>query len=305
MYVAIVTGANGQDGLYMCELLLNKGYEIKRLTRSDGDVLDYLTVYNIVSECSDYERIEIYNLAAKVNSGTPTETFKVNTIGLQNILEAVRELNIQDKCRICQASSSEMFGNTKEVPQNEVTQFYPRSIYGVSKVAAHWLTRNYRENYGIYACSAILYNHESPKRDKSYVTQKIVKGLQSGECFHIGNLESRRDWGHVEDYVEAMWLMLQQDTPDDYIVATGTTYSVREFIEITTSKLGKTINWSGEGVEEVGSIDDKVIVRVSKDFYRPCESNLLAGDSSKIRNIGWIRKHTIHTIIDDMLNSIS
>jgi GDPmannose 4,6-dehydratase len=314
MYVAIVTGATGQDGSYMCEHLVSKGYDVKCLVRKDvhydtvecyhGDILDYSTVYNLISKCVEYERIEIYNLAAKVHTGSPLETFEVNTSGIHNILEAVKHLNIQSKCRICQASSSEMFGNVREVPQNENTPFHPRTVYGVSKVAAHWLVRNYRESNGLYVCSAILYNHESPRRSDIYVTQKIVRGLKLGECFHIGNLESRRDWGHAKDYVEAMWLMLQPDTPDDYVIATGTTHSVRDFIEIVATKMCKNISWSGEGVDEVGIIDGKIAIKVSKDFYRPCEEYPLVGDPSKILSIGWSRRYDIHSIVDDMLDSI-
>lgn len=315
MYAAIVTGATGQDGSYLSELLVTKGYDVKCLVRKDiqsehvkyyvGDILNYSDVYTIISDCSKYDRIEIYNLAAKVHNGSPLETFEVNTMGIHYILQAVTELNIKYKCRICQASSSEMFGNTLEVPQNENTPFNPRNIYGVSKVSAHLLMKYYREYQGMYTCSGILYNHESPRRTDLYVTQKVIQGLKSGQCFSIGNLDVRRDWGHAKDYVEALWLMLQQEQPDDYVVATGTTYSVRDIIELTATKLNQHVVWSGQGVDEIGTINGKVMIRVSKEFYRPYDTHLLVGDPTKIQIIGWSRTHDIHSIIDDMLNTLN
>lgn len=294
MYAAIVTGASGQDGSYMCELLTEKGYHVKRLI---GDVCNYHNVHRLLIECMCYERVEIYNLAAKIH----TDTLRVNTLGILNILEAVKENDTQGKCRIFQASSSEMFGNTQEVPQNENTVCNPRSVYGISKMTGHWLAKNFRENHKLYVSSGILYNHESPRRDDIYVTQKIIKGLKNEKCFSIGNLESKRDWGHAKDYVEAMWLSLQQEKPDDYIIATGKTHSVREFIEMTASKLNKTIEWSNEGIHEVGIIDGEIAVKVSDEFYRPDNNNLLVGDISKIESIGWKRKFDIHSLIESML----
>jgi GDPmannose 4,6-dehydratase len=211
---------------------------------------------------------------------------------------------MEDKCRIYQASSSEMFGKVEEHPQNESTVFNPQTLYGVSKVAAHCLIKNYREMYGLYACSGILYNHESPRRSDKFVTQKIIQGLKSGKCFEIGNLESRRDWGHARDYVEAMWIALQQDKPDDYVVATGKTHSVREFIEIAVNKMNKTITWSGENENEYGTIDGEVVVKVSKAFYRPYDVGLLVGDSSKIEKLGWSRKYDMEDLIEDMLKNM-
>ena len=298
MYAAIVTGASGQDGTYMCELLSEKGYHVKCLV---GDICNYHNIHRLLIECMCYERVEIYNLAAKIHISSQTDTLRVNTLGILNILEAVKENDTQGKCRIFQASSSEMFGNTREVPQNENTVCNPRSMYGISKMTGHWLAKNYRENHKLYVSSGILYNHESPRRSDIYVTQKIVKGLTSGTCFSIGNLESRRDWGHAKDYVEAMWLTLQQERPDDYIIATGKTYSVREFIEMTVSKLNKTIEWSGEGASEVGIINDEIAVRVSEEFYRPDNNNLLVGDVSKIEGIGWKRNYDIQDLIENML----
>jgi len=202
MNVAVVTGARGQDGSYLCELLDEKGY---RVVKFEGDVTDYKDVHKTIEECSKYERVEIYNLAAKIHEGSPNETFRVNTMGILNIMEAVKNLDIRSKCRIFQASSSEIFANHWETPQNEYSMRVPRNIYGISKVSADSMVKHYRGEQGLYVCSGILYNHESPRRKVIYVTQKIIKGLQSGECFQIGNLESRRDWGHAKDYVKAMW----------------------------------------------------------------------------------------------------
>lgn len=325
--VAIVTGATGQGGSYLCEFLLEKGYHVKCLVRRstypiqasnlksylgevslyEGDVLDQSSIFSVLSDCGHFERIEVYNLAGQSHAGTsyncPKFTFEVNTLSILNILETIRQLGIQNKCRIYQASSSEMFGKVEEHPQNESTFFNPQTLYGVSKVAAHCLIKNYREMYGLYACSGILYNHESPRRSDKFVTQKIIQGLKSGKCFEIGNLESRRDWGHARDYVEAMWITLQQDKPDDYVVATGKTHSVREFIEIAVNKMNKTIIWSGKNENEYGTIDGEVVVKVSKAFYRPYDVGLLVGDSSKIEKLGWSRKYDIDGLIEDMLKN--
>ncbi len=295
--VAIVTGASGQDGSYLCELLREKGYHVRPFI---GDIVDGSNIRTLLALCKPYARIEIYNLAAKYHIGTPLETLQVNTIGILTLLEAVKDMNMGDKCKIFQASSSEIFGNTTIIPQTETTPFQPRSVYGISKMAGHALIKQYREMYGLYACSGILYNHESPRRGNIYVTQKIIKGLQSGNCFQIGNIESRRDWGHAKDYVEAMWLMLQQDKPDDYIIATGQTHSVREFIDIAVSMMGKQITWSGGE----GMIDGVVAVNVSKELYRPNDGNTLVGDPSKIESIGWVRKYTLLDIIKEMITTI-
>jgi GDPmannose 4,6-dehydratase len=208
---------------------------------------------------------------------------------------------MQNKCKIFQPSSSEMFGDTPENPQNESTLFNPKSLYGVSKLAAHYLIKNYREMYGLYACSGIMFNHESPRRSNKFVTQKIIKGLKSGKCFSIGNLESRRDWGHAKDFVEAMWVALQQDKADDYVISTGTSYSVRDFIEIAVKIMGKEIMWSGEKENEIGMIDGEVVIKVSKEFYRPYTTGLLMGDPSKIESLGWKRKFDLHGLIEDMI----
>jgi GDPmannose 4,6-dehydratase len=299
MNVAVVTGARGQDGSYLCELLDEKGY---RVVKFEGDVTDYKDVHKTIEECSKYERVEIYNLAAKIHEGSLNETFHVNTMGILNIMEAVKNLDIRSKCRIFQASSSEIFANHWETPQNEYSMRIPRNIYGISKVSADSMVKHYRGEQGLYVCSGILYNHESPRRKVIYVTQKIIKGLQSGECFQIGNLESRRDWGHAKDYVKAMWLILQQDEPRDFIIATGKTYSVREFIEIAVKKMNKTITWSGEGTNEVGSIDGRVMIQVSKEFYRADNKTLLVGRPTHIEEIGWTREYDIYSLIEEMLH---
>ncbi len=298
MKVAIITGSNGQDGSYLQEFLKNKGYTVKRFGRED-DILNYSNVRACIS---NYDEVEIYNLAAQSQIGIqPKITYELNTIGLLNILESVNELGLTHKCRIFQASSSEIFGSTEEVPQNEHTTYKPITLYGVSKLSAHLIVKHYRETYGMFVCSGILFNHESPRRKDTYVTQKIIKGLKSGECFTLGNLEARRDWGHAKDYVEAMWFMLQQDKPDDYVVATGVTHSVKEFIDIAVHKMGKKIVWSGKGTHREGRIDGKVVVKVSEEFYRPNDPKALVGNPKKLESIGWSRKYTLPDIIEDMI----
>lgn len=299
MYAAIVTGAYGQDGSYLCELLTEKGYHLHKFT---GDVTSYQNVLENIQAFRDHERIEIYNLAAKVHDTSQCDTLRVNTLGILNIMEVVKNLGIQSKCRIFQASSSEIFANHWESPQTESTYRAPRNVYGISKVTADSLVDNYKRNYDLYVSSGILYNHESPRRKDIYVTQKIVRGLQSGECFKIGNLESRRDWGHAKDYVNAMWLILQQDSPDTYIIATGKSHSVREFIEMVVGKMNKTITWLGEGTSEVGIIDDKVVVEVSKEFYKP-EHTTLVGNPTKLKAIGWKREYDLNGIVEEMLKN--
>jgi GDPmannose 4,6-dehydratase len=330
MKAAIITGATGQDGSYLCELLLEKGYHVKCLVRRstypietgnlkfkhdalqiyEGDVLDHTIIQKMIQECEDYERVEIYNLAAQSHVHTsfncPRYTFETNTLGVLNILESVRQSKVSEKYRIYQASTSEMFGKVQETPQRETTPFYPRSVYGVSKVAAHWLIKNYRESYGLFACSGILFNHESPRRGVDFVTKKITEGLKAivkgdKECLELGNLNAARDWGHAKDYVEAMWLMLQQEEADEYVVATGKTHSVRQFVEMCLKHLGKDITWQGENENEVGVVDGKVVVKVSPKFYRPCEVDILIGDAAKIKSIGWKQKHDITELIIDML----
>ena len=286
MKVALITGARGQDGSYLHELLQSKGYIIKCINRGDD-------IRECVMDCIEYTQIEIYNLAAQSHVGksfkNATNTFQTNTETILFILETVKHLGIQDKCKIFQASSSEMLGE-------------PTSLYGISKLSAHLIAKHFRETYGMFVCSGILYNHESPRRKDTFVTQKIIQGLKSGECFTLGNIDARRDWGHAKDYVEAMWLMLQQEQPDDYVVATGKTHSVREFIEIAVHKMGKKIVWSGKGLNGEGRIDGKVIVKVSEEFYRPDDTKSIPmADPSKLEAIGWSRKYTLPEIVGEML----
>ena len=317
--VAVITGATGQDGSYLCELLLEKGYDVKCLVRRStypietdnlqiyqGDVLDHPIIHKMIQDCDDYERVEIYNLAAQshvhASFNCPKYTFETNTLGVLNILESVRQSKNPSKYRIYQASTSEMFGKVRESPQNENTPFYPRSVYGVSKVAAHLLVKNYRESYGLYACSGILFNHESPRRGADFVTKKITEGLKNGKVLELGNLDAVRDWGHAKDYVESMWRMLQQDVADEYVVATGKTLSVRDFCTMCLKHLGKEVQWEGTGTDEVGKVDGEVVVKVSPKFYRPCEVDTVVGDASKIKGIGWEQKHSIEDLITDMLH---
>lgn len=320
---AIVTGATGQDGSYLCELLLEKGYDVKCLVRRpsiqdprlqlyEGDVLDKSIIHKMVRDCENYNRVEIYNLAAQSRVHTsftcPNYTFETNTMGILNILESVRQCTDHTKYRVYQASSSEMFGKVRESPQTEETPFYPRSVYGVSKVAAHWLVKNYRESYGLFACSGILFNHESPRRGPDFVTKKITDGIKQivkgqREFIELGNLNAERDWGHAKDYVEAMWLTLQQEEADEYVVATGETHSVREFVEMCFREVGWDITWEGEAENEVGLVNGRVVVRVSPKFYRPCEVDTVIGNASKIKTLGWVQRHTIHDLIRDMMSS--
>lgn len=286
MKVALITGARGQDGSYLHELLQSKEYIVKCINRGDD-------IRECVSGCIKYSHIEIYNLAAQGHVGKSfengTNTFQTNTETILCILETVKQMGIQHKCKIFQASSSEMLGE-------------PSSLYGISKLSAHLIAKHFRETHDMFVCSGILYNHESPRRKDTFVTQKIIQGLKSGECFTLGNIDARRDWGHAKDYVEAMWLMLQQEQPDDYVVATGKTHSVREFIEIAVHKMGKKIVWSGKGLNGEGRIDGKIIVKVSEEFYRPDDTKSIpVADPSKLEAIGWSRKYTLPEIVEEML----
>lgn len=305
--LAIITGSSGQDGSYLSEFLSEKGYTVKCLTRADGDATDRDIWTRMSKDFENHERIEIYNLAAQshVHSSFiyPNQTFETNTQCILNILEYVRGAETPEKFRIYQASSSEMFGKVKETPQNEETPFHPRSVYGVSKLAAHWLVKNYRESYGIYACSGILFNHESPRRRQGFVTKKITEHVKNGEPLVLGNLNAKRDWGHAKDYVKAMWLMLQQDVADDYVVATGETHSVREFVELCFNEVGKVVSWEGEGIHEVGRVDGEIVVSVSPEFFRPCEVDAVVGDARKMRGLGWQPKYSLQDLIKEMMMS--
>lgn len=328
--VALITGITGQDGSYLAELLLEKGYMVHGIIRRSssintrridhiysnpklklhyGDVTDSLSLMNIIKK---YKPQEIYNLAAQshvaVSFETPEYTGMVDALGTLKILEVVRLLDMQHSIKIYQASTSELYGLVQEIPQKETTPFYPRSPYGVAKLYGYWIVKNYRESYNMFACSGILFNHESPRRGHNFVTKKIVNGLEAvssarQDCLYLGNLNSLRDWGHAKDYVEAMWLMLQQDKPEDYVIATGEQYSVREFVERCAPYYGLKIRWEGQGLDEVG-IDTgsgKVIVRVDPKYFRPAEVETLLGDSSKARSVlGWKPKHSFDDLVRDM-----
>lgn len=330
MKTALITGITGQDGSYLAELLLSKGYMVHGIIRRSssintgridhiynnpklklhyGDVTDSLTLMNIIKK---YRPDEIYNLAAQshvqVSFETPEYTAMVDAVGTLKILESVRLLDLQDTTKIYQASTSELYGLVQEIPQKETTPFYPRSPYGVAKLYGYWIIKNYREAYNMFACSGILFNHESPRRGHNFVTKKIVNGLEAvssnrQDFLSLGNLNSLRDWGHAKDYVEAMWLMLQQDTPDDYVIATGEQYSVREFVERCAPYFGFKIRWEGTGVDEVGinEYNGKVIVRVDPRYFRPAEVETLLGDSTKARTVlGWTPKHDFESLVKDM-----
>ena len=325
---ALISGITGQDGSYLAELLLKKGYEVHGIIRRTssfntgridhifdqlhlhyGDLTDSL---NIVSIIKEVEPDEIYNLGAqshvKVSFEEPEYTAQTDALGTLRVLEAVRLLGMTDRVRIYQASTSELYGLVQETPQKETTPFYPRSPYGVAKLYGYWIVKNYRESYGMHASSGILFNHESPRRGETFVTRKITRGLSRistglQDCLYLGNLNSRRDWGHAEDYVEAMWLMLQQETPDDYVIATGKEYSVKDFVEASAEYFGMKIEWQGEGLDEVGTdrFTKKVVVRVSDKYFRPAEVETLWGDPTKAKEIlGWKPKHTFASLVEDM-----
>ena len=328
--VALITGITGQDGSYLAELLLSKGYEVHGVIRRSssintgridhiysnpdlhlhyGDVTDSLSIMNVLKK---HNPCEIYNLAAqshvKVSFETPEYTAMVDGLGTLRILEAVRLLNMEKTCKIYQASTSELYGLVQEIPQKETTPFYPRSPYGVAKLYAYWIVKNYRESYNMFACSGILFNHESPRRGHNFVTKKIVNGLESisagrQECLYLGNLNAKRDWGHAKDYVEAMWLMLQQVAPDDFVISTGEQYSVKEFVERCAPYFALRIRWEGEGLNEVGINEHtgKIIVRVDEKYFRPAEVETLLGDSSKAKSVlGWTPKHSFDALVEDM-----
>ena len=328
MKVALITGITGQDGSYLAELLLEKGYQVHGIVRRASlinthridHIYDSITLhYGDLTDSTNLVRIiqkvkpdEIYNLGAqshvKVSFEMPEYTADVDGMGTLRILEAVRLLGMEDRVRIYQASTSELYGLVQETPQRETTPFYPRSPYGVAKLYGYWITKNYREAYGMYACTGILFNHESPRRGETFVTRKITRGLKAisegkQNVLYLGNLNALRDWGHAKDYVEAMWLMLQQKTPDDYVIATGKQYSVREFVEKSAPYFGFDIEWYGEGVDEIG-IDKKTkktIVAVNQKYFRPAEVETLLGDPTKAKNeLCWEPKISFNQLVEDM-----
>ena len=329
MKVALITGITGQDGSYLAELLLEKGYEVHGIVRRAslinthridhiyddihlhyGDLTD---ATNIIGVIKKVEPDEIYNLGAqshvKVSFETPEYTGNVDGLGTLRILEAVRLLGMEDKIRIYQASTSELYGLVQEVPQRETTPFYPRSPYGVAKLYGYWIVKNYRESYGLHASSGILFNHESSRRGETFVTRKITRGLSristgQQDVLSLGNLDARRDWGHAKDFVEAMWLMLQQDQPDDYVIATGVQYSVRDFVDAAAPYFGFKIEWMGEGLNEVGYDwnTKRPIIKVDPKYFRPAEVESLLGDATKAKEkLGWEPKTSFTELVEDMV----
>ena len=336
---ALITGITGQDGAYLAEFLLKKGYQvhgIKRrsssfntdridhlytdqhdvaanaphLTLHYGDLADSMSLVRIIQQT---QPDEIYNLGAQSHVAVSFETpeYTADTVGLGalRILEAIRISGLEKKTRFYQASTSELYGKVQDIPQTEATPFYPRSPYAAAKLYAYWITINYREAYGIYACNGILFNHESPIRGETFVTRKITRalariklGLQ--ECLYLGNLDAKRDWGHAKDYVEMQWLMLQQDQPEDYTISTGEQHTVREFVEVAAKELGIDIKWQGNGVNEKGRWQDKVIVSVDPRYFRPTEVETLLGDSTKAKEkLGWSPKITFKDLVKEMVEA--
>jgi GDPmannose 4,6-dehydratase len=334
----LITGITGQDGAYLAEFLLDKGYGVhgvkRRASSFNTDRIDHLYQdpherdvrlklhYGDLTDSTNLIRIiqevqpdEIYNLAAQSHVGvsfeTPEYTANADAVGTLRVLEAIRILGLEKKTRFYQASTSEMFGKVQEIPQRESTPFYPRSPYGAAKVYAHWITVNYREAYGLYACSGILFNHESPLRGETFVSRKITRaltrirvGLQ--DTLHLGNLDSRRDWGHARDYVRAQWLMLQQEVAEDFVIATGTQYSVRDFVVAAGALLDMNIGWKGEGLDEVGidTSSGRTLVRIDPRYFRPTEVETLLGDPTKAREkLGWAAEVTFSELVAEMVES--
>lgn len=332
---ALITGVTGQDGSYLAEFLLEKGYEVhgikRRASSFNTDRIDHIYVdphapkarfrlhYGDLTDSTNLIRIiqqvqpdEIYNLAAQshvaVSFEEPEYTANADALGTLRLLEAIRILGLQKKVRFYQASTSELYGKVAEIPQTETTPFYPRSPYGVAKLYAYWITVNYREAYGIYACNGILFNHESPRRGETFVTRKITRALSRiklglQDCLYLGNLDAKRDWGHARDYVEMQWLMLQQSQPEDFVIATGHQYSVREFVDIAAQELGIQVRWQGGGVDEIG-IDHRgrTIVRVDPRYFRPTEVETLLGDPTKAQEkLGWRPQTTFADMVAEMV----
>ena len=333
---AVITGITGQDGSYLAELLLAKDYKVVGIARrsstsntsriahllsnpnlriEQADLTDSVSISNVFSKLHSAERIEVYNLAAQSHVGTsfsqPEYTANVDALGPLRILEVIMQQNLVEKTRFYQASTSELFGKVAEIPQSETTPFHPRSPYGVAKLYAHWIVKNYRESYDMFACSGILFNHESERRGEDFITRKITTSIpkiyKSAFTLELGNLDAKRDWGHAQDYVEGMWRMLQQDKPEDFVLATGETHSVREFVELAFKESGHTITWQGTGVNEVG-VDEtgRTVVEINPKFYRPAEVELLLGDPSKARTkLGWTPTTTFPTLVTRMVRADS
>lgn len=340
MKVGFITGITGQDGSYLAELLLEKGYKVHGLIRRAsiinterinhifsnsnlklhyGDLTDGASLYKILNDIknlyTEMERLEIYNLAAqshvKVSFEMPEYTADTDAFGTLKLLEAVMNNNLKDITRFYQASTSELYGKVQEVPQSEITPFYPRSPYGVAKLYAYWIVKNYRESYGLYACNGILFNHESERRGHNFVTRKITLGLGKilrGEtdCLVMGNINSLRDWGYAKDYVEGMWMMLQQDTPDDFVLATGEMHTVKEFIEKSFGLRGFEIKWKGEGVNEIGydEITGRELIFIDPKYFRPAEVEQLLGNPYKANKVlGWKSKTSLDELVEIMVDA--
>lgn len=336
MKTALITGITGQDGSYLAELLLSKGYTVhglirrasmintwridhlynnekimdKKLFLHYGDITDSTSITNILKKTRPDE---IYNLAAqshvKVSFEIPEITASIDALGVLKLLEGIKALNLEHKTKLYQASTSELFGLAQETPQNENTPFYPRSPYAVSKLYAYWIIKNYREAYNMFACNGILFNHEGERRGFNFVTRKITLGLckiklDLQDVLILGNLDAKRDWGYAKEYVEAMYLMLQQDKPEDYVIATGETHSIREFVELACKELDINLEWQGEGINEVGIDKDKnkIIVKISPTFFRPTEVDILQGDATKAKKqLGWTPKVTFEELVKIMI----
>jgi GDPmannose 4,6-dehydratase len=346
MQKALITGITGQDGSYLAEFLLEKGYEVHGIKRRSSmfntqrvdhiyqhphvDNQNFILHYGDLTDSSNLTRIlqevqpdEVYNLGAQshvaVSFESPEYTADVDALGTLRLLEAIRFLGLEKKTKFYQASTSELYGLVQEIPQKETTPFYPRSPYAVAKMYAYWITVNYRESYGMYACNGILFNHESPRRGETFVTRKITRGLANiaqglETCLYMGNMDALRDWGHAKDYVRMQWMMLQQDNPEDFVIATGVQYSVRQFIEWSAAELGVTVEFSGEGVDEIGTITaidgDKapalnvgdVIVKVDPRYFRPAEVETLLGDPANAKNkLGWTPEITVQEMCAEMV----
>lgn len=333
--VALITGITGQDGAYLAEFLLNMGYQVHGVKRRSslfntaridsliekssrgecdfhfhhGDMTDSSSLFHIIQKT---QPDEIYNLAAQshvaVSFEEPEYTANADGIGVLRILEAIRSLGLEEKTRFYQASTSELYGKVQEIPQKETTPFYPRSPYAAAKLYAYWITVNYREAYDIYACNGILFNHESPLRGETFVTRKITRALAriklgTQECLYLGNMDAKRDWGHAKDYVRMQWMMLQQDQPEDFVIATGIQYSVREFVEIACAKLGMAVTWKGEGVDEKGcDADGNCIVAIDPQYFRPTEVETLLGDATKAKTkLGWEPQISFDELVSEMV----
>ena len=333
MKAALVTGITGQDGSYLAELLLSKDYDVFGLARYcsekkheriehlapnprfhlvEGDLTDTARINSLINSFEQYDSVEVYNLGAqshvKVSFSQPEYTANVDALGTLRILEAIRQTNFSYKFKFYQAGTSEMFGKIQNPVQNEDTPFYPRSPYGVSKLFGYWITKNYRESYGLFACTGILFNHESERRGSEFVTRKITLGLgewmRSKTPIELGNLDAKRDWGHAQDYVEAMWLMLQHKTAEDFVVGTGQTHSIRDFIQTAARVLGYEITWEGMNEDEVGRISStgEIIVKVNPEFYRPAEVDVLIADASKAREyLNWTPKVSFDDLVKRMV----